>query len=388
VSSGLTRVDAVLRGQTLACVANDLTAVAAAVSLQPGGRFADLVVRDLGDAAWLVVRRGADAGTEATSVSVRGIECFALLEDSPTPLIRPATLRLAATPQWSRFYGAPGDGLATQIRYLQFAELTEPRYMPWLEDLEVLIAPREQISQAVYVSGLYEPSTSLMLRRLLHEGDTFIDVGANIGLFSMLASRWIGSSGLVLSLEPSRRECDRLREHIAHNRLDNVRVFQVAAGRHGSEALLHVADERHSGLNTLKSAFMYPDVTESHAERVRVVTLDDLVEQQRVSKTDVIKIDVEGSECEVLMGARRLLERDRPVVILEIAGEAASREHEGRVAVEMLLRSLGYAFAALDGDQATIRRVDELVGQMENFVAAMPAVLEQLVAAPAASSHR
>jgi FkbM family methyltransferase len=374
----LIRVDARLTSgkAMLACVATDLTHIAAESSLGSEGDV-DLVVGDLTDAAWLIVRRGGRASPETTVVSVHGLECFALVGNGTT--WQPARPALVAVPRWSQFYGRPDHDLRAQIRYVEFTRLTEPRHMPWLENLEVLIAPREQMSQAVYVSGLYEPCTSLVLRSVLRDGDTFIDVGANVGWFSMLASRWTGSRGTVLSVEPSSRECQRLREHVVHNRLSNVRVLQLAAGAEEGDAVLHVADERHSGLNTLRPTFMYDDVVESYTEKVCIRTLDHVVAQEHVAKVHVIKIDVEGAEYDVLLGARDILERDRPAVIIEVAGRTAAPRHAGREAIERLLRSFGYGFAAIDADSVAVTQVDELTGSMENFVAAMPAMISELV---------
>lgn len=381
VFAWLIRADATLLSgsATLACLAADETRVTAETTLSLGRHVSDLVVSELADASWLVLRRGPEPAAESTVVSLQGLESFALLETA-TAVLAPATARLTPVPRWSRFYGLPGGSLTTLLRYVQFTRLDEPRYMQWLEGLEVLITPREQMSQAVYVSGLYEPCTSVVLRRLLHAGDTFVDVGANVGWFSLLASRWVGPHGLVLSVEPSQRECSRLRGHVAHNHLTNVRVLQIAAGREEGEGVLHVADERHSGLNTLKPAFMYDDVRESYTERVRVVPLDALVEREGIPRVDVIKIDVEGAEYDVVMGARNIIERHRPLLILEVAGEATSAGHAERQALERFLRSFGYVFAAIDADALTVRRVDELTGPMENFVAATPAVVTELAA--------
>jgi FkbM family methyltransferase len=366
---------------TFALVANDRTHVAAEGAVDRDRSYVDLAVEDLADAAWLIMRRGAGDSSDLTSVSLTGIESFALVEAATPPSTEPPTPVLRPVRGWARFYGSPDDGLASQIRYIQFRSLDRPRYMPWLEHLEVLIAPREQMSQAVYVSGLYEPCTAVVLRRLIREGDTFIDVGANVGWFSMLASRWIGTTGRIVSLEPSRRECDRLRHHVAHNDLTNVTVLQVAAGRDEGQAILHVADERYSGLNTLKPTFMYPDVLEAYVEQVPVVTVDNLIDREGIDRVHAIKIDVEGAEHDVLLGARRLLERHRPTLILEVAASAAVPPAI-RNATEQLLRSFDYAFAGIDGERAVVTRVDDFTGSMENFVAAVPAVIGELTAVP------
>jgi len=92
----------------------------------------------------------------------------------------------------------------------------------------------------------------------------------------------------------------------------------------------------------------------------------------------VIKIDVEGGEHEVIDGARETIARDRPVLVIEVAGAASGPGHQGRLAVEALLESLGYQFAAIDGDAGLLRRVIDLSSPAENFLAAQPEALAAL----------
>jgi FkbM family methyltransferase len=250
--------------------------------------------------------------------------------------------------------------------------------MTWLEGLEVLLVPGEDISRAVYVSGLYEPCTASLLRRVLHDGATFLDVGANIGLLSMLASRWVGPRGSVFAFEPSGRECARLRHHLDRNSLGNVRVLEAAAGRERGTAVLRVAEARHAGLNTLEDQFMYPEVREAYSEEVPVLAIDDAVREHHLEKVHAIKIDVEGGEHDVVAGARETIARDRPTVILELSVAAAEPGHPGRTGIEELLGSLGYSFLAIDGDTGTLRPTTELTGPAENFVAAMPEIIATL----------
>jgi len=283
-------------------------------------------------------------------------------------------------PRWSRFYGDASDDLAERVRYLRFRTLDAPRLMTWVDGLEVLVVPGEQVSQAVYVSGLYEPCSATVLRRILREGDTFVDVGANIGLFSMLASKWIGPRGLVLAFEPSRRECERLRYHVNHNSLANVGVFQAAAGNHDGTAVLHVADARHAGLNTIEEQFVHAEVEEVYTEIVPVMRIDEFVIRHGVPQIHAMKIDVEGGEPAVVAGARRTITRDRPALLLEVTGDALAPRHAGRMSIETFLGSLGYAFIAIDGESGTLRPTTDLTGPSENFLAARSEVVAALTA--------
>jgi FkbM family methyltransferase len=238
------------------------------------------------------------------------------------------------------------------------------------------------MSRAVYVSGVYEPCTASVLRLVLHDGATFVDVGANNGLLSMLASRWVGPRGSVIAFEPSGRECRRLRHHLDHNSLGNVRVLEAAAGRGRGTAVLRVAEARHAGLNTLEEHFVYPEVNEAYSEEVPVLAIDDAVRELSLERVHVIKIDVEGGEHHVVAGASQTIARDRPTVLVEMSGAAAEPGHPGRAGIEGLLGSLGYTFIAIDGETGTLRRTAELTGPAENFVAAMPEVVASLSLEP------
>jgi FkbM family methyltransferase len=353
-----------------------------------GKRILDQVALDLGarefhvlldapvDGAQILVRHGAVPGP--TELQISGFRCVGLIDDAREPLRPPTGLELSPIARWSRFYGDAFDDLGERVRFLRFRTLAAPRLMTWLDGLELLLVPGDEVSRAVYVSGLYEPSTVSVLRKVLHDGATFIDVGANVGLFSMLASRWVGPRGTVLALEPSRRECARLRHHLDHNSLDNVRVLQVAAGKERGSAVLHVADTGHAGQNTLEPQFVYPGVHEAYTELVSVVDIDDVVREQGLDRVHVIKVDVEGGEHNVLAGARQTIARDLPILLVEVTGAGPGPGHSAKTEIEALLGSLGYCFLAIDGETGKLRRTTDLTGPSENFLAARPEVIATL----------
>jgi len=364
---------------TLAHATADLR-VCDEVPLTPGTSEHHALLEPPASGAQILVRHGGESGT--IRMQIDGFTCSCLTDDGRSLLLSPPQLALAPLPHWSRFYGNTFHEIGERVRHLRFRTLDEPRLMKWFEGLEVLVVPGEQVSQAVYVSGLYEPSTSCVLRQILHEGHTFVDVGANVGLFTMLASRWVGRSGRVIAFEPSGREFARLRHHVDHNALSNVLALQTAAGDCAGTAVLHVADARYSGLNTIENRFMYDDVVEACREVVPVVEIDDVVRRHGVPRVHAMKIDVEGAEHKVIAGARQTIARDLPVLILEVAGAAQEPRHQGRTSVEAFLRSLGYGFAAIDGDTGALRRTADLKGQSENFLAATLEVLAALSASP------
>jgi FkbM family methyltransferase len=370
----LVRVDVAVRSGSATCgytLDGGLT-IAGEQAIDSHGSQVDLILDDSARDAHIVFRAGADK--RSTELIVGGFECYGLLDEASEMLEVPDGVTVRPMPRWARFFSKPGRGLDSRVRSLRFSRLAAPSRMRWLHGLELTLVPQEQMSRAVYVSGLYEPCTTSVLRALLSDGATCIDVGANIGLVSLLASRWVGPAGRVIAFEPSVREFARLREHIERNALANVEAVPCALGDREGTATLHVAEADKAGHNTLEERFVSANVTTAYAEPVRVVRLDDYARD--VTKVDVIKIDVEGCESQVIEGAQGIIARDRPALLIEVAGAATASDHQGRLTMESSLRVLGYQFVAIDGDSGSLRHVADLTARAENFLAALPDAID------------
>ena len=156
--------------------------------------------------------------------------------------------------------------------------------------------------------GRYEPSKRRDLRNFLKPGMTFIDVGGNRGDFSLLAARAVGPTGRVVTVEPAPENCDCLRKMIETNKLTNMEVVQAALWDEDGEGELHLATK--TGWHSLTPR---PGLAEVGTVAVRLVKLDNLVEELGIDRVDAVKIDVEGAEIQVLLGARGIPHRLPPV---------------------------------------------------------------------------
>jgi FkbM family methyltransferase len=151
--------------------------------------------------------------------------------------------------------------------------------------------------------GIYERHFQKILCQQLRPSAVFYDIGANVGFYSLLASGFV-RSGTVYSFEPVPRNVAFIRRHVALNHVTNIRILEVAIGDHDGRATFQESADNASG-------HLGPGDL-----RVRLCSIDFLVERNEISPPDCIKIDVEGAEAEALLGARRCLTQHKPTVLL------------------------------------------------------------------------
>jgi FkbM family methyltransferase len=270
----------------------------------------------------MVVLRNGQTGDVRSHAVIDGLECVdAGPSQEGDQLTAPAELKMEPVTDWSSYYGSRGISLEERIRSARYALLDRAKCMPWFEGLKVHIHPNDDLCRALYISGIYEPSTLLALKRVLPPDAVFVDAGANAGLFAMMASRWVGPDGKVYAIEPSDREYKRLLDHLDLNHLTNVKPTRVALSDQNASAPLRIAPFPNAGHNTLGS-FAYPDVPTAHFETVETITLDRFAVLHQLRRIDAIKMDIEGSEFRAIVGATDVLRRFRPVLCVEISAGA------------------------------------------------------------------
>lgn len=174
---------------------------------------------------------------------------------------------------------------------------------------------QDQISSTL-LEDSFENAEHRFVEGFLQPGMIVLDIGANQGYYTLLASRKVGPQGRVIAFEPSRREVRRLKLHLWLNHCKNVEVSTSALGEKTGTAKLHVVLGTESGCNSLCP----PDVSQpTGLLAVSVERLDDVLKARGVTRVDFIKLDVEGAELSVLQGARELLQRSlRPAILAEV----------------------------------------------------------------------
>jgi FkbM family methyltransferase len=196
--------------------------------------------------------------------------------------------------------------------------------------------------------GIQEVEQTQRLTELLRPGQTFFDVGANVGFYSLLGSRLVRPNGSVMAFEPSPRNIAFLHRHIALNHADNITVVPLACAQDESTATFV------TGENNSLGHLANTENEKANTVIVGTVSLDTAVTKFGTAP-DVIKIDVEGGEFDVLHGAAQLLASHRPIIFL------STHSDELRQSCLQYLCAHGYDLEPLNS--ATIESATEFVAQ-------------------------
>ncbi len=181
--------------------------------------------------------------------------------------------------------------------------------------------PEDRAWETAYFRGTYETGTTDLLKKILQSDDVVIDIGANVGWYTVLISK-IVSRGHCFAVEPVPMMFQRAQENCRINGLTgNVTLSNLALGEKDGSVELYTFKNLPHGYSSLSSQGR-SEYTVSHAE---MITLDHYLERERIGKLDLIKIDVEGAELSVLHGASGLLSRQEPPMwIMEMNKETAA----------------------------------------------------------------
>jgi len=208
-------------------------------------------------------------------------------------------------------------------------------------------------STDIYLTGgkshLSETRLAKYLIRELRAGDTFVDVGAHYGYFSLLASQLVGNKGKVLSFEASPTTYQILSKNAA--KASNVTCLNRAVSDVNTELTFYEFPNQYSEYNTSEvEQFANESWYQKHkpkAIQIETVVLDEYLPSSDISPS-IIKIDVEGAEDKVITGLQQLLVSNTPTIIMEYLSE--DRGNVQHQAAEQILKTAGYSAFEIDSE--------------------------------------
>ncbi len=219
----------------------------------------------------------------------------------------------------------------------------------------VTVTTSDVIQRYQYIFGEWEPNLSAFLRDRLRPGDTFIDVGAHRGAFSLLASHAVGPTGRVVAIEPTPQFHDDLTTAATANHRTNIRPVRAAATDHTGTLALYLEDPANLGHTTATRPRHFHSTFD-----VPAAPLAELLDQTELATARVIKIDVEGAEAAAVRGLRPALPhlREDVELVVEVTPKLLAKQGKSAVGIIDALSEHGFHPYTLtnDYDPATYPR--------------------------------
>ncbi|MCP9751946.1 FkbM family methyltransferase [Ferruginibacter sp. HRS2-29] len=212
---------------------------------------------------------------------------------------------------------------------------------------------KDSILSKVIVDG-FEENEIVFMQKFLKPGDTFLDIGSNIGLFSLLASGIVGANGKIIAFEPSPLTYSRLMENITLNNFTNITARNIGLSDKPGTLEMQQSDNGYDAWNTFAPA----DSGKFHKSiSVPVATLDDELAGVEKEKVALIKLDVEGWEKYVLEGGLQFLRDHSPTLIIEFTDSNTFAAGYFVQDIFTLLESLGYQWFTYENDQLAVEKM-------------------------------
>ncbi len=214
---------------------------------------------------------------------------------------------------------------------------------------------RDSVAREACFTGRYEPQETAVLRAVLAPGDTFVDVGANWGYFTLLAAHLVGKTGRIVSLEPDPRVYSLLRANVRLNGLHRTEAMQMAASSEAGTLTLagHDAAAGNWGVSRLVDAAAPGQL----AFQVEAVRVDDLLDRMRIGSVDLVKMDIEGAESLAFLGMSEGLRRHRyRRLLVELHPDALRTRGTRPEDLCSWIEGFGYRGYSVDHSRSATRR--------------------------------
>lgn len=201
------------------------------------------------------------------------------------------------------------------IKFILMPRVNRPTVVPTNYGFDLIVDPKNDIGleRQIFETGSYQAPAMHVIESSLRKGDTFLDIGSNIGLISLLAAATVGPTGKVCAFEPEPDTFAVLTRNIEINAFDNIQTNNYALG--SNQGKENIFRELH---NRAAASLVGPRGNTIGGKEVLIKTLDAFVNDNITGLVRMIKINVQGWELEVLKGAKTFLSRpDAPIICIE-----------------------------------------------------------------------
>jgi FkbM family methyltransferase len=247
--------------------------------------------------------------------------------------------------------------VAYRIRPVELALLVKKvscirRYNYQFKEHVFFIDPVSDFGVRIVNDEHYEQETTHAILAVLEEGDVFVDLGANEGFFSVLASKKVGERGRVISIEPQERLWSVLMKNYFNNNCMNCTLAPYAISNREGETEINLYPSINTGASSIKSTHnsFLKGITRQK-QTIKQVTLDHLFESYALQEVKLLKIDIEGFELFALMSGREILKQGKVKnILIETHPEILKSLGQSQEEVFDLLTGMGYQRSPYNSD--------------------------------------
>lgn len=179
-----------------------------------------------------------------------------------------------------------------------------------------------------------------VLKEYLSTGDTFIDIGANHGSFSIVASKLVGNNGQIIAIEPQPELASAIDQSLRSNDYAPFIIFKVACSDRNGKEIFYVPKSTSGSAGLFKK---FSATSPANKLEVELIKFDELVNKIKFKGKVFIKLDIEGSEVNFLKGAKSTLDKYKPNIMIEINPYAMKAAKTNIIDFILLLENMGYS---------------------------------------------
>lgn len=225
-----------------------------------------------------------------------------------------------------------------------------PLVVPFDGDLKIELRPVDRLGKAVYLKGYSDPVHAEFLHRVLRPGMTYVDIGAHMGQFTLIAAKLVGPGGAVHAFEATAETFGQLSRNVQLNALSNITLNHAAIFEKPGVLEMQLCVKGKGEFNAVGKP-LRPDEEVVGVERVAGITIDDYCREHGLTKIDLMKIDTNGAELQVIRGARQTLAANAGLsMTIEFNREINISHGYSPEDLRAEIESLGYGLYHLDDD--------------------------------------
>ncbi len=230
-------------------------------------------------------------------------------------------------------------------------------------DIHVQLKLDDFIQQQIFLLDYYDKPGILFLKKHLSSGAIFVDIGANIGAYTLIASKMVTKYGKVFAFEPAKHVYDQLLRNISLNQFENIRLEKLALFDKKTKLELKISSNANLGMSSIHDH----DEETGEIEVVEAISGDEYFKQIAPSRMDLIKLDIEGAELFALQGLKQTIEKFRPLILIELSEAVLQRSNINKMEIIHFIEHLHYEMKGINQQGEMVDAAASDLNDSENF---------------------